>query len=73
MEWFECEEIIPHKQIELVDDIVVHAKMFVCGDIEIGHVNHIDKIFVNGDYKANALELAEKEHSDLVAGKYEGT
>ncbi|CAH2048524.1 unnamed protein product, partial [Iphiclides podalirius] len=72
IEWFECEEIIPDTQIKQLDDIIVHAKMFTCYDVEIGHVNHLDKVFLNGDNKMNAFELAEKEHSDLVVGKYEG-
>lgn len=47
--------------------------MFTCGDVEIGHVvvsEAITRIEETG-FK-NAVELAEKEHSDLVAGKYEG-
>ncbi|XP_014358226.2 histidine protein methyltransferase 1 homolog [Papilio machaon] len=72
IKWFECEEIIPDKQINNLDDVVVHAKMFICEDIEIGHVSSCDKLFSSGDYTFNALELAEKEHSDLIAGKYEG-
>ncbi|KPI97687.1 Histidine protein methyltransferase 1-like [Papilio xuthus] len=72
IKWFECEEIIPDKQINDLDNIVVHAKMFVCEDIEIGHLSSCDKLFSSGDYELNALELADKEHSDLIAGKYEG-
>ncbi|CAK1580111.1 unnamed protein product [Parnassius mnemosyne] len=72
IKWYESEEIIPNKQLKELDNIVVHAKMFTCDEVEIGHVNNSDKIFMSGDCQLNALELAEKEHSDLVAGKYEG-
>ncbi|XP_068633130.1 histidine protein methyltransferase 1 homolog isoform X2 [Battus philenor] len=70
--FLECEEIIPDKQISTLEDIVIHAKMFTCDDVEIGHVAHSDKMFLSGNYNTNALELAEQVQSDLVAGKYEG-
>lgn len=47
--------------------------MFACGDVEIGHVVVSSAISnIEGSGFKNAVELAEKEHSDLVAGKYEG-
>lgn len=44
--------------------------MFACGDVEIGHVV-VNEAIGNIGLK-NAIELARKEHSDLIAGKYEG-
>lgn len=46
--------------------------MFTCGDVEIGHVVPKDALLSAGENKLNNVELAEKQHSDLVAGKYEG-
>ncbi|KAG6440679.1 hypothetical protein O3G_MSEX001355 [Manduca sexta] len=71
--WLESEEIVPRNQINDLDSIVVHAKIFTCCDVEIGHVvirEAIANIEESG-FK-NAIELAEKEHSDLIVGKYEG-
>uniref|UniRef100_A0A2A4J1M7 protein-histidine N-methyltransferase n=1 Tax=Heliothis virescens TaxID=7102 RepID=A0A2A4J1M7_HELVI len=47
--------------------------MFACGDVEIGHVvvSGAMATIEESGFK-NVIELAEKEHSDLVAGKYEG-
>nr|XP_021188188.2 histidine protein methyltransferase 1 homolog [Helicoverpa armigera] len=73
IEWLESEEIVPDKQIKNLDSIVTRAKMFACGDVEIGHVvvsEAMSSIEESG--LKNVIELAEKEHSDLVAGKYEG-
>lgn len=47
--------------------------MFACGDVEIGHVV-ISEAMANIEESGlkNAIELAQEENSDLVAGKYEG-
>lgn len=73
IQWLESEEIIPDSQIKDLDDKVTRAKMFACGDIEIGHVVVSEALarIEEAGFK-NAVELAEKEHSDLVAGTYEG-
>lgn len=71
IEWFESEEIMPRKQLTDLDENVKYAKMFTCGDLEIGYVNNVISNFSANGIN-NAAELAEKEHSDLVTGKYEG-
>ncbi|CAG9562030.1 unnamed protein product [Danaus chrysippus] len=74
VEWLDSEEVIPNSNVDDLDELVEHAKMFTCGCIEIGHVL-IDDIFkhnINKKNYENILNLAEKEHSDLVSGKYEG-
>lgn len=48
--------------------------MFTYGDVEIGHIvasEAILNITHTNDLK-NPTEFAEKSHSDLVTGKYEG-
>ncbi|XP_063363796.1 histidine protein methyltransferase 1 homolog [Cydia amplana] len=73
--WLECEEIIPNKQIEDIEELLAHARMFACGDVEIGHVvasEALSEMYTTDSEFKNAVELAEKEHKDLVAGKYEG-
>ncbi|XP_063623916.1 histidine protein methyltransferase 1 homolog [Cydia splendana] len=73
--WLQCEEVTPNKQIEDIEDLVAHARMFACGDVEIGHVvasEALNKMYTGGNEFINAVELAEKENKDLVAGKYEG-
>ncbi|CAH0585831.1 unnamed protein product [Chrysodeixis includens] len=73
IQWLHSEEVVPGKQIKNLDEIVTQAKMFACGDVEIGHVVVSSAISnIEGSGFKNAVELAEKEHSDLVAGKYEG-
>ncbi|XP_047029599.1 histidine protein methyltransferase 1 homolog [Helicoverpa zea] len=73
IEWLESEEIVPDKQIKNLDSIVIRAKMFACGDVEIGHVVVSEAMAsIEESGLKNVIELAEKEHSDLVAGKYEG-
>lgn len=47
-----------------------HAKLFICGDIEIGHVTVSDAI-AHMD-KQTISKIAEDSHSDLITGKYEG-
>lgn len=66
------EEIVPSNQIEDLDVLVTHAKMFTCGEVEIGHVllNNITCSRRTG--LKNLIELSEKQHTDLVAGEYEG-
>lgn len=76
-EWVPCEclEIIPNINMNL-DSLTGRVKMFLCGDLEIGHVIAKEAIVKAGTLAdnglKNAIELAEKEHSDLVPGKYEG-
>lgn len=71
--WLESEEIVPDKQIKSIDETVTRAKMFACGDVEIGHIVVSEaKASIEESGLKNAVELAEKEHSDLIAGKYEG-
>ncbi|XP_047991249.1 histidine protein methyltransferase 1 homolog [Leguminivora glycinivorella] len=73
--WLECEEVTPNKQIEDIEELLAHARMFACGDVEIGHVvatEALNKMYTGDSEFKNAVELAEKEHKDLVAGKYEG-
>lgn len=64
--------MLPDKQINNLDEIAVHAKMFTCGDVEIGHIVPKDALLSAGEIKFNNVELAEKQHSDLITGKYEG-
>ncbi|KAJ2948992.1 hypothetical protein O0L34_g5931 [Tuta absoluta] len=72
-DWAESVEIDPGNKIEDLDEIAARAKMFVCGDIEIGHVVAKDALLRIGDSDLkNDVELADNEHSDLVPGKYEG-
>ncbi|KAJ8721982.1 hypothetical protein PYW08_004384 [Mythimna loreyi] len=73
IQWLDCEEVVPDNQIQNLDDEVIRAKMFACGDVEIGHVV-ISEVMASIEESGlkNAIKLAEKEHSDLVAGKYEG-
>lgn len=71
--WLESEEVVPDKQIKSIDETVTRAKMFACGDVEIGHIVVSEaKASIEESGLKNAVELAEKEHSDLIAGKYEG-
>ncbi|XP_053609936.1 histidine protein methyltransferase 1 homolog [Plodia interpunctella] len=72
--WFDCKEVVPTNQMEELDSIVKHAKMFICGDVEIGHVVTSEAIanILSTNDTYNATECAEKDHSDLVVGKYEG-
>lgn len=72
IQWLESKEIVPDSQIKKVDEIV-HAKMFTCGDVEIGHVVAKEAFLnCNENELQNAVHFAETQHSDLIAGKYEG-
>ncbi|XP_045498482.1 histidine protein methyltransferase 1 homolog isoform X1 [Colias croceus] len=70
IEWLKSEKIEVADQVENLETIAKHAKMFMCGDVEIGHIVTNELQINNGT--DNAVELAEKEHSDLITGKYEG-
>ncbi|XP_050666198.1 histidine protein methyltransferase 1 homolog isoform X1 [Leptidea sinapis] len=72
IKWIEAVKIEIKDQAKNIDDIAKHAKMFACGEVNIGHV--ITSVLqVKAENRTeNVLELAEKEHSDLVPGKYEG-
>ncbi|XP_063826287.1 histidine protein methyltransferase 1 homolog isoform X2 [Ostrinia nubilalis] len=70
IKWQECEEVMPSKQLKDFDEMVKHANMFTCGDIEIGHIN-VNEAIANMSLE-NASKLAEEENSDLVTGIYEG-
>lgn len=74
--WLESEKIIPDQQIQELDNIVAHAKIFTCGDVEIGHVitsEAINKTTIVKDTETeNVVNFAEQLNSDLVTGKYEG-
>ncbi|XP_045772530.1 histidine protein methyltransferase 1 homolog [Maniola jurtina] len=72
MAWLSSEEIIPSNQIQDLDDLVIHARMFTCDEVEIGHVLVNNMACAKETGLKNLIELSEKEHSDLVAGKYEG-
>ncbi|XP_047532968.1 histidine protein methyltransferase 1 homolog [Vanessa atalanta] len=73
IEWFGSEEIVPNNQLKDLKNLVSQAKMFICGDVEIGHVLISNMLtFMKENGVKNALDLAEKEHSDLITGKYEG-
>ncbi|XP_050666199.1 uncharacterized protein LOC126966262 isoform X2 [Leptidea sinapis] len=71
IKWIEAVKIEIKDQAKNIDDIAKHAKMFACGEVNIGHV--ITSVLqVKAENRTeNVLELAEKEHSDLVPGKYE--
>ncbi|KAJ0176732.1 hypothetical protein K1T71_007911 [Dendrolimus kikuchii] len=71
--WLECDKVIPDQQIQQLDNIVTRAKIFTCGDIEIGHIIVSEALTnVKDAGIKNMVNLAEQEHSDLVIGKYEG-
>lgn len=73
VKWPESEEIVPVTHIKNFDERARRAKMFACGDVEIGHVVVTEPMASNEESGLkNIIELSEKEHSDLVAGKYEG-
>lgn len=59
------------KQLTDLDKNVKYAKMFTCEDVEIGYINNIISSFSENGVNT-AAALADKEHSDLVTGKYEG-
>lgn len=67
-------EVYPDdKIIAEIDDIVVQANIFICDDLEIGYVKYEDAFMqVKDGNESNSLLLADKLHSDLVEGKYEG-
>lgn len=72
---FKCSELIPNIKVDL-NSFAGKVKMFLCGDLEIGYVTAKEAMqqigtTVDNNLK-NAIKLAEKEHSDLVPGKYEG-
>lgn len=47
--------------------------MFTCGDVEIGHIIISSTTSqIDDNDLSSVIKLAEKEQSDLVAGKYEG-
>lgn len=59
-----------------MDSYAGRVKMFLCGDLEIGHVMAKEAMLRMGekkeDFVKNAVEQAENNQSDLVPGKYEG-
>lgn len=72
IEWLDSEEVIPSNQVKYLDDMVTHAKMFTCGDVEIGHIVVSEALANMPGDALNASKLAKDENSDLVTGKYEG-
>ncbi|CAB3236775.1 unnamed protein product [Arctia plantaginis] len=73
IQWFDSCEVVPEHQIKNFDEKVTRAKMFACGDVEIGHVVASEALArIEESGLENAVKLADKEHSDLVAGTYEG-
>ncbi|XP_038209761.1 histidine protein methyltransferase 1 homolog [Zerene cesonia] len=72
IEWLKSEKIEVTDQTENLETIAKYAKMFMCGSVEIGHIltNQLQIVLKNDT--DNVVELAEKEHSDLIEGKYEG-
>ncbi|KAL0883290.1 hypothetical protein ABMA27_016707 [Loxostege sticticalis] len=70
IKWKDCEEIVPSKQIIDFDEKIIHAKMFTCGDLEIGHII-VNEAIANMNLE-NASKIAKEENSDLVTGFYEG-
>ncbi|CAH0398430.1 unnamed protein product [Chilo suppressalis] len=74
IQWFTCEEVVPDQQmIQKLDDHVKQARMFTCGDVEIGHVVVSDAI---SNMSSKSLQMASKliidVKSDLITGQYEG-
>lgn len=77
VEWINCEciEVIPDIKFDL-NSLTGRVKLFLCGNLEIGHVAakeailSIESMVDKG--LTNAIKQADKEHSDLVPGKYEG-
>lgn len=73
-----AQEIFPNdKIIENIEDLVIKANVFSCGDLQIGHVLPQDAVmYLKEDGRIQNLEnnisLADDLHSDLVEGKYEG-
>lgn len=74
IEWLKSEEILPSNQLKDLDVLAAQAKMFTCGDVEIGHVVVSNMMnYIKDKGLKNVIELAENNHSDLVTGTYEGT
>lgn len=77
VEWIDCEciEVIPDIKFDL-NSLAGRVKLFMCGGLEIGHVEAKEAMLRIGSTAdhglKNAIEQADKEHSDLVPGKYEG-
>ncbi|CAH0715676.1 unnamed protein product, partial [Brenthis ino] len=73
IEWLKSEEILPSNQLKDLDVLAAQAKMFTCGDVEIGHVVVSNMMnYIKDKGLENVIELAENNHSDLVTGTYEG-
>ncbi|CAG9786622.1 unnamed protein product [Diatraea saccharalis] len=71
--WLPSLQVIPDKQIEELDNIVGQAKMFTCGEVEIGHVVVSDAISnINKQSSEIASNFVREPNSDLVTGIYEG-
>lgn len=70
IKWKDCEEIVPSKQMIDFEEKIIHAKMFTCGDLEIGHII-VNEAIANMNLE-NASKIAKEENSDLVTGFYEG-
>ncbi|XP_041979432.1 histidine protein methyltransferase 1 homolog [Aricia agestis] len=66
--WYESNEVIPKKQIEGWDEMIKYAKIFMCRDVTIGHITNIKLDETLG----KDVNFAERCHSDLIPGKYEG-
>lgn len=72
--WLASEEVKPDKQIKEVDEInLLYLALLPCHETVIRHIMPT-KIIAELKNKElqNVLNTAEKEHSDLVTGKYEG-
>ncbi|CAH2096363.1 unnamed protein product [Euphydryas editha] len=73
VEWLSCEEIIPNNQVKEIKDLFSHTKMFTCDDVNIKRVSPNNIItYLKDKGIETVLDLSEKEHSDLITGKYEG-
>ncbi|XP_023934788.2 histidine protein methyltransferase 1 homolog [Bicyclus anynana] len=70
--WLGSEEIVPSNQIKDLDDLVTCAKMFTCGEVEIGHVLFNKETCSKESNLKKLIEFSEDKHSDLVPGEYEG-
>lgn len=59
-----------------LDSFTGRVQMYMCGDLQIGHVMAKEAMLSAGttadNSLKNAIKQAEEEHSDLVPGIYEG-
>lgn len=78
LQWLDAFEIIPSFEIiKDIDELFPKAKLLICGDLDIGHifpedaVNYLRESKHENDLGSDVMQ-AESQHSDLLAGVYEG-